>query len=145
MRALRYSSRQAAPFLPVAALLGALILPAPAGVAAQVLARTDPSQYDLELKPGERESRPLFVHNLGRERVKVRLRVADLRMNESGALDLLPPGTLGSSLAKGLTFEPRVLVLAPGERRVIRLEMTLPAGGPATRYGVILSNMQPAD
>jgi hypothetical protein len=126
-------------------LLGALSLAAvPAGVAAQVLAQAAPSQYDLQLRPGKREFRPLFVHNLGRERVKVRLRLADLRMSERGALDLLPAGTLESTLARLLEFAPGELTLGPGERRVVRLGMTLPADGPATRCGVVLCRVTAA-
>jgi len=132
-------------FLPAAALLSALSLAAgPAVLAAQVLAQAAPSQYDLQMRPGRRESRPLFLHNLGRERVNVRLRLADLRMSERGALDLLPPGTLESTLERLVEFSPAELTLGPGERKVVRLGMTLPAGGPATRCGVVLCRVTPA-
>jgi len=145
MRTHRFSRRRPASFLPAAALLCALLLAAvPAGVAAQVLAQAVPSQYDLQVRPGKRESRPLLLHNLGRERVKVRLSLADLRMGERGALDLLPPGTLESTLARLLEFEPGELTLGPGERRVVRLGMTLPADGPASRCGVVLCRVTPA-
>ena len=127
-----------------AALLGTLSLATvPARVAAQVLAQALPSQYDIEVQPGHRESHPLFLHNRGRERVKVRMRLADLRMSERGALTLVPPGTLASTLARHLKLEPGELSLEPGERRVVSLEVTSPAGGPATRYGVILSRVTP--
>jgi hypothetical protein len=145
MRLLRFSRRRPASFLPAAALLCAFSLAAgPARVAAQVLAQAAPTQYDLQVRPGKRESRPLFLHNLGRERVNVRLRLADLRMSERGALDLLPPGTLGSTLARFVEFEPAELTLGPGERRVVRLGMTLAADGPATRCGVVLCQVTPA-
>jgi len=145
MRTHRCSARRPASLLPAAALLGALSLVAgPAGVAAQVLAQAVPSQYDLQILPGKRESRPLFLHNVGRESVDVRLRLADLRMSERGALDLLPPGALESTLARLLEFEPGELTLGPGERRVVRLGMTLPADGPATRCGVVLCRVTPA-
>jgi hypothetical protein len=145
MRTHRFPRRQPASLLPAAALLGALLLAAnPTGVAAQVLAQTTPSQYDLQLQPGKREYYPLFLHNLGRESVKVRLRLADLRMSERGALDLLPLGTLECSLQRLVEIDPRELTLGPGERRAVGLGMTLPAGGPASRSGVILCRITPA-
>ena len=126
-------------------LLGAFSFAAvPAVVAAQVLAQAAPTQYDLQMRPGRRESRPLFLHNLGRERVVVRLRLADLRMSERGALDLLPPGTLESTLEGIVEFSPAELMLGPGERKVVRLGMGLPAAGPATRCGVVLCRVTPA-
>lgn len=129
----------------VAAVLSAFSLAAgSAGVEAQVLAQAVPSQYDLELVAGRRETRPLILQNLGKESVNVRLSLADLRMSERGALDLLPAGTLKTTLARILVFEPQELTLGPGERGVVRLNMTLPADGPATRYGVILSRVTPA-
>jgi hypothetical protein len=144
-----------APFVPsrrrpgrspgLAAPLCALLLAAlPATVMAQVLAQAIPSQYDLQLEPGKGESRPLYLHNMGRERVKVRLRLADFRMSARGARDLLPAGTLPSTLARHLKFEPAEFELAPGDRQVVRVEMTIPRDGPATRFGVILSRVTAA-
>jgi len=144
MRIRRLSPRPPESRLPFAAMLAALsIVVCSANAMAQVLAQATPSQYDLQLRPGQRESRPLFLQNLGRESVKVHLRLADLRMSGRGALDLLPPGTLAYSLAPLVKLEPRDLVLGPGERGVVRLEMTMPVDGPATRYGVVLSRVTP--
>ena len=141
----RLPSRRAASALRVVVLLGALQSAViPAGAEAQVLAQAVPSQYDLELAPGRRESRPIFLHNPGRESVKVRMRIADLRMTERGALDLLPLGTLECTLSRLVEFEPRELVLGPGEHGTVRLQITLPVDGPPTRYGVVLSAVTPA-
>jgi hypothetical protein len=140
----RLPSRSTASALRVAVLVAALATVIPAGARAQVLAQAVPSQYDLQLEPGRRESRPIFLHNPGRESVKVRMRIADLRMSERGALDLLPPGTLESTLSKLVEFEPRELVLGPGEHRTVRMQITLPVDGPPTRYGVALSSVTPA-
>jgi hypothetical protein len=147
MRAHHFPSRRRpGPFPGIAAPLCALLLAAsPAIVAAQVLAQAIPTQYDVQLEPGHRESRPLYLHNMGRESVRVRLRLADFRMSARGALDLLPAGTLASTLAQHLEFAPAEFELAPGERQVVRVEMTIPRDGPATRYGVILSRVTPTD
>ena len=132
------------PFRRAAAVLVAFALSAPAGAAAQVLAQAVPSRYDLELAPGRRESRPLFLYNLGRESVKVRLRLADLRMSERGALDLHPPGTLGSTLEGVVEIPGGELMLEPGERRALPLKMTMPGDGLATRCGVVLCRVTSA-
>jgi hypothetical protein len=84
----------------MAPLCALLLAALPATVMAQVLAQAIPSQYDLQLEPGKGESRPLYLHNMGRESVRVRLRLADFRMSARGALDLLPAGTLASTLAR---------------------------------------------
>ena len=142
---IRTSPRPPESRFPVAGLLLALALASfAADASAQVLAQATPSQYDLELRPGQRESRPLFIQNLGRESVKVHLRIADLRMGGRGALELGPPGTLPHSLQAFVRLEPRDLEIGPGERGAVRLEMTMPVDGPATRYGVVLSRVTPA-
>jgi hypothetical protein len=141
------SSRPAAlPLIPVAALLSTLSLATlPARAPAQILTQTVPSRFDLEVRPGQRESRPFILQNLGRESVKVRLSVSDFRMSERGALALLAPGTLEATLARRVELEPAELTLGPGQRGVVRLSVTLPANGPATRYGVVLSRVTPAE
>jgi hypothetical protein len=123
------------------ALLGALTLTLPSSTPAQVLVQATPSRYDLELGPGRRESRPLFLHNLGRDSVKVRMRLSDLRMSDAGALDLVPPGTLASTLAQHMELEPAELSIGPGKRDVVRLKIALPPDGPATRCGVVLCSV----
>src|SRR5262245_53755389 len=112
--------------------------------AAPVLAEAGPSEDDPPPKPARRESRPIFLHNPGRERVKVTMGLADLRMSERGALDLLPPGTLESTLSRLVEFEPRELVLGAGEHGTVHLQITLPEDGPPTRYGVVLSRVTPS-
>jgi len=141
----RLSSRRAVSALRAAVLLGALQSAViHAGAEAQVLAQAVPSQYDLELEPGRLESRPIFLHNQGRESVKVSMRLADLRMSERGALDLLPLGTLESTLSRVVQFAPRELVLGPGKHGTVHMQITLPVDGPPTRYGVVLSAVTPA-
>lgn len=123
------------------ALLG-LVAFGPPGVAiAQVLAQVVPAQYDVTVRAGDPVSRPLFLYNLGDETVDVRLRLADLLIDERGRLDLLPAGTLAPSLAGVVTLEPEHLTLRAGERGFVRLRMRMPAHGPATRYGIVLSRI----
>src|SRR5262245_59173136 len=145
MPAPRSSCRHPSWLWPAAALLGVLSLATGPAAAAQALLRAVPYRYDVEARPGWLETRPLYLQNAGRERLKVRLRLADFRMSDRGALDLLPPGTLPSSLSGLLEFAPRELTLAPGQRRVVRLEMMSPTHGPASRCGLILSEVSAAD
>ena len=133
------------PFHHAAAVLVALALVAPAGAGAQVLAQAVPSRYDLELAPGRRDTRPLFLHNLGRESVKISLRLADLRMSERGELDLHPPGTLGSTLLGVVEVPGGELLLQPGEKRTLPLKITMPGDGLATRCGVVLCRVTSAE
>ena len=130
------------------AAIGLAAFVEPGVASAQVLAQAVPAQYDLAVRAGDPVSRPLFLTNLGDETVDVRLRLADLRIDERGGFDLLPAGTLAASLAGVVVFEPTHLTLKPGERGLVRLHMRMPAHGPATRYGMILSRIvstQPLD
>src|SRR5262249_49797043 len=83
------------------------------------------------------------VQNLGDGPVVVKVRLADWTMSETGDIHLLDPGTTPVSLQGFVEFEPRVFSLGPGESGVVHVVLRLPLGGPATRYGVLLSEVRP--
>lgn len=123
----------------------ALLLAGPAPEArAQVLAQAVPTRLEVTVESSDWVSRRLFIHNLGLEPVRVRLRLGDLTLDEQGGRDLRPPGSLPVSLAGSVRFDPERLALKPGERGMVIVAMRLPAQGPATRYGVILSEVESA-
>ena len=129
---------------------GLLILPWVAALAAaqpasaQVLAQAVPVKYDLPVTPGEILTREIVLSNQGNETVVVRLRYSDWQVSAEGAVSLAAAGSTPNSLAGHVRFEPQSISLPPGEEGRVLLTMSLPADGPATRYGVVLSEVRPA-
>jgi P pilus assembly chaperone PapD len=125
-------------------LLWAVALVATARAAsAGVFAEAVPIKYNLTVRAGEPVARDVAVHNMGDAPVVVRVRLSDWRMDPTGDLDFLPLGSSAASLAGLVTFAPDQFALQPGETGVIHLTLRLPADGPATRYGVLLSEVRP--
>ena len=126
-------------------LVGAVALVATARPALpEILAQALPVKYNLTVTPGAPLSRDVAIRNLGSSAVVVRVRLSDWTMNEAGDLDLLPPGSTPASLRGNVLFEPSQFSLQPGESGVVHLTMRLPPDGPATCWGVLLSEVRPA-
>jgi len=109
-----------------------------------VFAQATPSKYSLTVKPGEPVSRDIAIGNQGDGAVVVRVRLSDWMLDERGELDFVPAGTTPVSLQGLVSFEPSEFSLGPGESGVIHVTMRLPADGPPTRWGVLLSEVRPA-
>jgi len=110
---------------------------------AGVFAEAVPIKYNLTMRPGEPVARDVAVHNMGDAPVVVRVRLSDWRMSPKGDLDFVPLGSTDVSLSGLVTFAPEQFSLQPGETGVIHLTLRLPIDGPATRYGVLLSEVRP--
>lgn len=107
-------------------------------------ARALPSRASVTVKPGEPVSRDVTIANDGEATVVVRVRLSDWSLDETGELELLPPGATSVSLQGFVTFEPEQFSLGPGETGVMHVTLRLPADGPATRWGLLLSEVRPA-
>jgi P pilus assembly chaperone PapD len=114
------------------------------GAAAQILAQVTPVKYNLTVKPGEPISRDVQVSNMGDAPVIVRVRLSDWKLNDLGELSLAPLGSTPTSVQGLVRFEPTEFSLAAGEVGLIHVTLQLPADGPATRWGVLLSEIRPA-
>ena len=110
---------------------------------ASLLAQAVPSKYNLTVHAAEPVSRDVVVRNLGEGPVVVKVRLSDWTLDESGAMRLLDSGSTPTTLDGSIEFEPREFSLGPGENGVIHVVMRLPAAGPATRWGVLLSEVRP--
>ena len=110
----------------------------------QVLAQATPVKYNLTVRPGEPVVRDVAISNLGPSPVVVRVRLSDWRLDELGALSLAPLGTTANTLDGHVVFEPETFSLQPGETGHVTATLSLPADGPATRWGVLLSEVRPA-
>lgn len=115
--------------------------PAVAGITAQAV----PVKYSLTVRPGVPIARDITIRNLGDAPVVVHVRLSDWTLDERGRMDFVPPGSMPASLAGLVTFEPGQFSLQAGESGVIHVVMRLPdSGGPATRWGILLSEVRPA-
>lgn len=110
----------------------------------EVFAQALPVKYNLTVTPGLPLSRDISIRNLGSSSVVVNVRLSDWVMSESGELDLVPAGTTAASLQGHVLFEPAQFSLEPGESGVVHLTLRLHPDGPATRWGVLLSEVRPA-
>src|SRR5262249_16469179 len=79
------------------------------------------------------------IANQGQVPVVVRARLVDWTLTEPGEMKLLPTGTTPASLAGLVTFAPEEFSLGPGESGWIHPTLSLPAEGPATRWGALPS------
>lgn len=111
---------------------------------AQIRVQAEPIRSTIDARAGEPVARDVAITNLGETPVVVRVRWSDWTIDAVGEMALLPPGTLPTSLAAGVSFEPRTFSLAAGETGRIHVVLTLPADGPATGWGVLLSEVRPA-
>ena len=111
---------------------------------AGILAQVVPVRYSLTATPGQPVVRDVIVTNQGTEPVVVKVRLSDWTLGEDGALALVPAGTTPASLLGKVQFEPHEFSLGAGESGQIHLTLTMPADGPATRWGVLLSEIRPA-
>jgi P pilus assembly chaperone PapD len=132
------------PRIAIGTWVAAALVAAAPSVSAQILAQVVPVKYNLTVRTGEVASRDIAVANLGDEPVVVRVRLSDWTVNEAGELSLAPAGTYPASLHGLLTFEPAEFSLGPGETGRVHVSLRLPADGPPTRWGVVLSEVRPA-
>src|SRR5512134_3117599 len=56
----------------------------------------------------------------------------------------MPAGSLPTTLAGLVQFDPSEFSLQPGTNGWVHVTLSLPAEGPATRWGVLLSEVRPA-
>lgn len=99
----------------------------------------------LSLAAGETIARDVTITNSGASPVVVHVRYSDWTVDPSGAITFLPPGELANSLLGSVQFEPTEFSLQAGESGRVRLAITLPPTGPATRWGVLLSEVRPVE
>jgi P pilus assembly chaperone PapD len=113
-------------------------------VEADVFAQVAPVKYNLTMRPGEPLLRDVLISNQGDQPVVVRVRLSDWDMSSQGSIVLLPAGSTEHSLKGRVQFEPNQFSLQPGESGRVHVTMTMLDDGPATRWGVLLSEVRPA-
>ena len=114
------------------------------GAHANILAQVVPVRYSVTAAPGERATRDIVLVNQGTDRAVVRVRLSDWTLSEQGVMSLLPPGSTANTLDGRVDFDPAEFSLGPGESGHVHVTLSMPADGPATLWGVLLSEVRPA-
>src|SRR5207247_7360062 len=73
------------------------------------------------------------------------VRLADWDLDPGGDMNLLPAGSRTASLQGLASIEPQEFSLQPGQSGAVHVTLAMPVDGPATRWGVLLSEIRPAD
>jgi hypothetical protein len=122
----------------------AVALSAPPAARSALLTQVVPVKFSLTARPGASVTREVEIANQGDEPVVVRVTWSDWQMSDDGDLTLVPAGSTPTSLQDLAEFEPREFSIGPHESGHVKVTLRMPAGGPATRWGVMLSEVRPA-
>ncbi|MBX9940915.1 MAG: hypothetical protein K2Y32_16760 [Candidatus Obscuribacterales bacterium] len=87
-----------------------------------------PMKVEKELKPGETITDVLVVDNSGSSDTKrYEVKIVDWTLDERGELKYFEPGILPGSISTGVVCSPMQFKLSPGERKLIRYTLPVPA------------------
>ena len=114
------------------------------GAHAGILAQVVPVRYSVTATPGAPAGRDILLSNQGSQPVIVRVRLSDWTLSDDGVMKLLPPGSTANTLEGRVDFDPAEFTLGPGEGGHVHVTLRMPADGPATLWGVLLSEVRPA-
>jgi hypothetical protein len=109
---------------------------------AQLKAQVVPVRCALAGRPSEVLEREVLIENRSEMPVVVQLALSDWTLGAQGDLHLFPAGSSPRSLAGLVAAEPSEFSLPPLGSRAVQLRVTVPADGPASRWGVVLSRFQ---
>jgi len=107
----------------IAMLAATAALPAfPFGIGLQ------PTTVEMPVQPGERQRQVVNIANVHTEKtISLTLGLADWTLDETGQIELSPPGDTEASAATWVRFSPAFITLKPGEAEQIIVDMAAPA------------------
>ena len=96
-----------------------------------------PVRIAKDLPPGGSFTQVVTIDNAGSsETSRIDMNTIDWVMNEQGEVGFPPAGEATNSVSKCITYSPAQLVLGPGERRAMRVTVSLPPDiGPGEHIG----------
>jgi len=106
----------------VAAVFALVPLSSNAGLGLDV----SPAKLDISFSPGTVYNLPVTIHNNGQATVHVLTSMNDFTVNAAGDYQFTKPGTLGFSLMKYVTVNPREFDLPADTSQQVRLTMSIP-------------------
>lgn len=106
----------------VAAVFALVPLSSNAGLGLDV----SPAKLEISFAPGTVYNLPVTIHNNGQATVHVLTSMNDFTLNQQGDYQFSKPGSLGYSLMKFVTVNPREFDLPADTSQQVRLTMTIP-------------------
>lgn len=105
-----------------------------------------PARHTLTAAPKGTSTGSIVVSNRSPFDVNVMVVIRDWDLNDSGILIPRAPGSLASSCASWIKFNPRTFKIAAEGRQVVRYSVSPPAGtAPGERRGVVLFEQRSKD
>ncbi len=86
-----------------------------------------PTTVEISVQPGDRQRQVINLGNVHQEdTISLTLGLADWALDESGQIQLAPPGDSDTSAAEWVRFSPAFVTLRPGETEQIIVDMAAP-------------------
>jgi P pilus assembly chaperone PapD len=86
-----------------------------------------PTTVEISVQPGDRQRQVINLGNVHQEdTISLTLGLADWALDESGQIELTPPGDSDTSAAEWVRFSPAFVTLRPGETEQIIVDMAAP-------------------
>lgn len=86
-----------------------------------------PTTVEMSVEPGERQRQVVNLGNVHTEKtISLTIGLADWTLDESGQIQLAPPGEREDSASEWVRFSPAFVTLEPGESEQIIIDMAAP-------------------
>jgi len=86
-----------------------------------------PTTVEISVQPGDRQRQVINLGNVHQEdTISLTLGLADWALDESGQIQLAPPGDSDTSAADWVRFSPAFVTLRPGETEQVIVDMAAP-------------------
>ncbi len=102
-----------------------------------------PPRQSLTTAPGSTVTTTVTVLTTAATEQQVRADLSDWTFDVSGELRFLPPATIPTSASGWIALESGDLILAPGETRDVRLEITVPEDAEGTHHAMVFFTVVP--
>lgn len=110
----------------VSLILAFCAFPLPAG--AEISFSVSPIRMELSGEPGGTHTDAVEVRNEGNEKVRIKVSMQDWYLSEEGTPVFQKGGTQARSCVGWMKINPVDFLLQPGEKKVVRYSVAIPAG-----------------
>lgn len=106
----------------------------------------DPARIEVMVKPGVNNTGAILVSNPGTDTVRLGAEVRDWNMNEKGDPIFAQPKDGKNSCASWIRFNPRIALLNPGKKQIVRYSIAPPKGTLSGEYrAAVLFSVESAE
>jgi len=106
-----------------------------------------PTTVEMQIEPGQRQRQVITIVNVHKELpIALTLGLADWSLDETGQIELAPPGDMDRSASDWVRFSPAFVDLKPGESQQVVVDMVAPTRVQKSgdhRFALIASTILP--